>query len=164
MSKPGPKPLPTAVKAARGTLQPCRTVPDEPRVIVTRPPVPTGLDATERRAWDRFAADTVRLGVLSEDNLSALRDLACADVRVVRARRAAKKFGMVDIDAESGRTRRSAYALELDAARVDLGRLLNEFGLTPSSRSRVSARPQAAPAAPTEREQAKRKFFGGGAS
>ena len=156
----GRRPLPTAVKRARGTLQPCRTNPDEPPVHVTRPDVPPGLDAMERRAWDRYAEHLVGMRVLTVDNQSALRDLACADVRVVRARRGAAKNGPVETDPETGRSRRSAWALELDAALADLHRIRGLFGLTPSDRVKVKATTPTKQNPEEERRAAEAKRFG----
>jgi P27 family predicted phage terminase small subunit len=153
----GRKPLPTALKVMRGTAQRCRTNKDEPKVIVTRPELPHGLDAMERRSWDKWCRTLVRLGVLSEDNQSALRDLACADVRVIRSRRDMKKHGAVEMT-EKG-SRRSAWALEHDAARADFNRLCAEFGVTPSSRTRVRAI-QPAKTEETAEEVEAREFFG----
>lgn len=158
MGSRGPKPLPTAVKIARGTFQPCRANQDEPKIIPQRPPDPEGLDPEERMVYDRWADILLTIGVLSAADGAALRDLACADVRVTRARAEAKKHGMVQVD-EKGTTKPSGYARELDAARADFSRLCACFGVTPSDRTKVKASPPKK-TEKTEQEKRRELFFG----
>lgn len=126
-----------------------------------RPSEPPGMDETERHAWDHWAELCLEARTLTEQDGHALRDLACADVRVVRARREAKKHGMVQVDRESGTSKQSGWARELDAARADFGRLCAVFGVTPSDRSRVKAAPKKS-SEKTAREIAKEIYFGTG--
>jgi len=158
MGRRGPPPLPTAVKSARGTLRPDRTNPDEPRVVVCEPEMPTGLEAPARARWRHWCAVLLDLGVLSAECGPALESLVRAELRVRAARRAVAKFGALTKDG----LERSAAARELDAAESEFRRWCTEFGATPAARSRVRATKPSAPAKPTAREQAKRRFFGGG--
>jgi P27 family predicted phage terminase small subunit len=151
--------LPTAIKAARGTLQPCRTNKDEPRIIPKCPPAPEGLDAEEIAVYEKWADTLLLIGVLSVQDGAALRELACADVRVQRARAAVRKYGEVQIDPVSGKTSPSGYARVLADASVTLKHWCAAFGVDPSSRSRVTAtKPK--PTEKSDREKAREEYFG----
>lgn len=163
MGRRGPKPLPTAVKSARGTLQPCRTNPDEPRIVPTMPEVPAGFDAAERKRWDRWCELLVGLGVLSQDNGPALEQLVQAETRLRRARRLVRENGSVEVNAKTGLSVRSAWARELDAAESAFRAWCAHFGVTPSARTSVKAT-GAKPSVPTERDAQRKRFFGGAAS
>jgi hypothetical protein len=88
-----------------------------------------------------------------------LEQLVRSEVRLLRARRALARGGAYEVDARSGATRRSAYAVECDAAEAAYRRWLGEFGATPAQATRVAGAPRE-PAAPAE-EDTTARFFGG---
>lgn len=160
MGRRGPKPLPTAIKKARGTLQPCRTNPDEPRIVSSRPVMPTGLDAAERRRWDEWCDLLLGLGVLSQDNGPALLELIRAESRLQVARRNLKENGSVEISAKTGLSVRSAWAREVDAAEASCRQWFAHFGVTPSARAGVKQVEKPKTREDTERAQRRLEFFG----
>lgn len=124
--------------------------------------MPSGLDAPARKVWARWVAILLDLGVLSGDCGPALESLVRAEIRVRKARRDVARYGAIEISDRGAR--RSAWAHELDAAEIEFRRWCQEFGVTPSARSRVRATaPTRAAPAETERDRAKKRFFGGGA-
>lgn len=158
----GRKPLPTAVKRARGTLRPHRVNADEPRIVPCEPPMPAHFAAPQRARWRAWCAELLDIGTLTHDCGASLEALVMSEMRVRRARREVAKFGAVEMT-EKG-ARRSAWALELDAAEREFRSWCVEFGVTPSARSRVKAqgaKKAEAPKAPTARDIARERFFGG---
>lgn len=155
--------LPTAVKLARGTLRPHRENRDEPRIDPKLPPMPEGLDADERASWEKFAGYLVDMGVLTVDNESALRDLACADVRLVRARLDLKKHGGVWTDPLTKKPYKSPRAAIFSEAFAELNRLRQAFGLEPQSRNGVKSIAKKAPEK-TERDRMRELFMGDAAA
>lgn len=179
MGRRGPIPKPTALKKLQGTFQPCRANANEPVLDVARPDPLHGLDQMELRHFDRLADEVIRLGTVSDVDGGALSSLAVAECRMIRgARQVAKARSGV----ASARQRMSAAETsdELkDAAKLlrlsegSLGfwlkethaaqqldrQLRQEFGLTPSSRTRVGGKPATAKPDPDSRASL---LFGGG--
>jgi P27 family predicted phage terminase small subunit len=124
--------------------------------------MPSGLDAPALARWQHWCSVLLDLGVLSAECGPALESLVRAELRVRKARRDVAKHGTITEDGKE----RTAAARELDLAEVEFRRWCAEFGATPASRSRVRATKPSAPAKPTARDEAKKRFFGaaGGAS
>lgn len=117
------KPVPTAVKKLRGTLQPCRNTPELQVKPITEPPeAPRTLNVDGVLLWDRMAATLVKNRVLAVEDLAAL-ELLCASWGLIRQK---LLQGIMPT------------AAELGAIRL----LFCEFGMTPASRRKV---PPAAP-------------------
>ena len=144
----------------RGTARPCRASPDEPKIPLVVPPVPHGLDRTERRHWDRWCDELVALGLIGTLHGPALEQLVRAEVRLLRARKAQAKYGAVEVDPKTGVTRRSGYAVELDAAEAAYRRWIAEFGATPAQATRVRSSASGESTAPAAADP-KARFFGG---
>lgn len=73
--KPGPKPLPPHVKAARGTAQPCRDTYrplETPEGAVTPPP---GMPLEALVIWDDLAPVAIALGTLKPADAYAFAQL-----------------------------------------------------------------------------------------
>ena len=64
ITMPGRKPLPTAVKKIKGTLQPCRTNRNEPRSNTTLGPAPDYMSESAKEAW-QYAVTNAPPGLLS---------------------------------------------------------------------------------------------------
>lgn len=160
MGRRGPPPTPSAIKQMRGTSRPCRSNPDEPKIPLVVPPVPHGLDRTERRHWDRWVDELVMLGLIGTLHGPALEQLVRAEVRLLRARKAHVKYGAVEVDTKTGATRRSGYAVELDAAEAAYRRWIAEFGATPAQATRVRAS-ASGESSSTQGADPKARFFGG---
>jgi hypothetical protein len=118
--KPMPRPrTPTAMKHLKGTAQPCRLNPSEPRpTAIDVPPMPGHLPDTWRETWDRMAGAAAGLRCLTASDLPALEQLVGVAVEVEKLARS------------------RASTVKARKALVDL---MARFGLTPADRSRVSA-------------------------
>ena len=121
-------PKPTAMKILQGTARPDRMNPDEPTPELGAVPPPwLPSEGPARAAWDRLAPGLVRAGILTKIDGEAL-GLACL---------ALEEFLAAREDAAGWR--------RADAAWKRYAVILREFGLTPSSRTRVHAVPPPAP-------------------
>ena len=132
MGRRGTKPLPTAIKMARGTLRKCRTNPDEPQLAAPRSlEPPTGLRGRGLAHWNRQIGEQVEAGVLRDVDLVTF-ELWCRRLTDLEGyERLASKNRELAIA--------KGYAnmvLKLTAA---CKQLAAECGGTPSSRSGVKA-------------------------
>ena len=148
----GRKPIPSRVKRLAGTWRKDRARPDEPApaALARIPPAPEWLSAYGRAAWARVAAVLVSTRVLTGSDLELLAVLseACGQhEEVARALRGKGGLSFVTLDSDG-----SPKSIELwpeikilkDSAAL-VARLACEFGLSPSSRTRVAAIPKPAP-------------------
>jgi P27 family predicted phage terminase small subunit len=149
----GRKPVPTALRIMRGNPGKRPLPADEPSpppLEVTRPP-PEWLDDEAQTEWRRIAPMLARNGLLTEVDLDALTAYCLAWCTWKKANRAISQFGMV-IKAKNGYVMQSPYIPIANKAMATMKGLMLEFGMTPSSRSRVSKSDGAlAPSNPLER-------------
>lgn len=136
--------LPTAVKLLQGTLQKCRTNPDEPTPEVAVPETPdlSHLSETAQRLWPEFAAILYEMRVLTTVDGPGLTQLVQAFAEGVDARQAIKDAGgpTYSVTSREGNTVwrvRPEVAIAADADRRFLAWSI-QFGLTPAARSKVS--------------------------
>lgn len=152
----GRKPKPTAVKKMEGNPGKRALNKKEPRPAVGIPPCPDRLSGRAREIYNSAAEHTARMGVLTVADGLALEMLSMAadeyfsarDLLVEQAERLTPEIPGVAVSIKDGMTYKSvtmtgeiirshpATALMSDAFRRTV-RMLNEFGLTPSSRSRL---------------------------
>lgn len=127
--------VPSALKRARGTYQPCREAPNALTVPPGVPPVPRGLTGEARRIWLEHVNDEEWRVVLARGDGAGLEVLVKHLALERKYAAAALRQPMV----------RTAWGLKPNPAaaqaRLEAGvvkNLLQEFGLTPAARSRVS--------------------------
>lgn len=110
----GRKPKPTALKILEGA-QPCRINTREPQIpTANAPKPPSWLGSYGKERWEELAPVLVSAGLLTTGDLPAFEQL-CDEYDAIRR----------DPLSAGGRDR--------------YRKLLTEFGLTPSSRSRIKA-------------------------
>jgi len=151
MGRRGPKGKPTALKLLEG----CRA----DRINAAEPEFPAAgdhaapvwLDRYGREHWDELSAVLRRAGVLTEGDLAALAQL-CDDYSIIR-----RSLDPPDAEVVGDYDRMRSLMTNADRARERYKRMLVEFGLTPSSRSRLKA----APERPKDEVQALDEFLGG---
>lgn len=160
---PGGRPRkPTALKVLHGTDRPDRSNPNEPSAqpLGDAPP-PSWLKGRGRRAWAEVAAILTEMGVATVADRVALALLCDVYAEYIEARDAVRKLGTVyesrvmkahsrradgdpeefDPEALSVMIRpRPEVAMASDAWRR-INTMLQQFGLTPASRSKVSGAP-----------------------
>jgi P27 family predicted phage terminase small subunit len=136
----GRKPVPTAMKILRGNpgRRPLNAHEPQPQAPVDLTP-PAWLPEDARIEWADKAPMLQRLGLLTEADLDAFCLYCQAFARWKAAEKKLLEFGMViKSSSHNGFPIVSPYLQIASKAQQQATRMLIEFGLTPSSRSRVS--------------------------
>lgn len=135
----GRKPTPRNLKIIRGSDRPDRMNADEPIVPVCTPDAPEHLDPEEQRIFTEQAEILARMRVMSEADVKALSIFARAWKESLDAHERMIKSGGLIIQApKTGVPMHNPYKKARDDAEKKALGILTEFGLTPSSRTRVS--------------------------
>ena len=161
MGARGPQPLPSNVHALRGnpSKKPLASLFDEFRPEVDIPDAPPWIWAESKKEWERITPELKRYGLISKLDRAALVLYCQAWGEYVWAKR---KLGEAMRDAERGRRKAEArgekwtggdgymiptpngsfayspYWVAGKRASEEVSRFLQAFGLSPSSRSRVT--------------------------
>jgi P27 family predicted phage terminase small subunit len=138
MSTPGRRPTPTALKVLRGNPSKRPVNEREPRPPATTPRCPPHLSKEARREWRRTAKLLAEMGLLTSVDRAALALYCEAWARWVEAEQALQKYGVV-MKSPNGFPVPSPYLGIATRAMEQVRHLLAEFGMSPASRSRVSA-------------------------
>jgi P27 family predicted phage terminase small subunit len=101
------------------------------------PDCPEYLDDTARGEWQRTGAVLREMGLLSLADRTALAAYCMVYSRWVQAEAAVKKYGAIVKSPEKGFPMKSPYLTVADQAMESMRKFMVEFGLTPSSRSRI---------------------------
>jgi P27 family predicted phage terminase small subunit len=136
--KAGRKPTPTKLKLLRGNPGKRKLGKGEPEPKVEAPACPPHLDEEARAEWGRIEKELLLLGLLTNLDRAALAAYCQAWSRWVDAETKLQQFGTV-IKAPSGYPIQSPYVTIANQAAKQMREFLVEFGLTPSSRTRVHA-------------------------
>lgn len=135
----GRKPTPSHLKVVRGTKRADRGAKNEPTPDRARPSAPSDMSDRGREAWGYVVAVLDRMGVLTEADAMAVELMCEARADWLSARDEIIASGGETYTTEGGLIKaHPAVAMRNDAARR-LQSLLAEFGMTPSSRSKVNA-------------------------
>jgi P27 family predicted phage terminase small subunit len=140
MTARGARPLPTKLKAVRGTLRRGRTNVHEPDIAVEIPRCPAHLGAEAKREWRRVSEDLLGYGLLTKIDRAALALYCEAWGRWVEAEKALRTYGVM-VKSPSGFPMQSPYLAVANKAMEQMRAMLAEFGMSPSSRTRVHATP-----------------------
>ena len=136
----GRKPTPSHLKVVRGTDRADRRNAAEPQPERSRPSAPGHMSDRGREAWGYVVGLLDRMGVLTEADALAVELLCEARADWLAARGEIEAAGGVTYVTDAGLVKaHPAVAMRNDAARR-MQSLLAEFGMTPSSRSKVAAR------------------------
>jgi P27 family predicted phage terminase small subunit len=136
MAKPGPKPAPTATKVLNGVRK-GRINDAEPRPGPLKAIPPATLDPVARAEWNRIAPMLERMGVLTEADGPALAMYCEAFARAAAAERSIQKQGLMVMTGLGGMKVNPHFAVA-ERARALMLKVMGEFGMTPSSRSRIA--------------------------
>jgi len=144
----GRKPLPTNLKVIHGTARPHRVNEQEPKPEkVKRPLPPKTLSAEARKHWKKICKDLAACGVLTLIDQDALAMYCELYAQWLEAGDMVRKKGMVIADPRYlAREKKpvtvpiqSPYFVASLKLAEQMKQLLCEFGMTPSSRSRIRA-------------------------
>ncbi|WP_439523039.1 phage terminase small subunit P27 family [Marivita sp.] len=145
MARRGPKTKPTQLKLLSGTARKHRLNAHEPRPEIARPDVPHHLTPAAQLEWDRVIEETLNLGILTNLDRGALAAYCQAYGRWVSAETALARMAEKDaithgliIRTKAGNAIQNPLVGAANKAMADMVRYAAEFGLTPSSRTRVS--------------------------
>ncbi len=137
MRSGGPKPKPSNLKRLEGFRKE-RINQQEPRPRLSKrvPPAPSYLPALAKKEWKRHATELHRLGLLTDLDRPALEGYCQAYAAFVEASINIQKHGVL-VKAQSGFPIQSPYLGIANQASDRMKKWMCEFGMTPSSRSRI---------------------------
>ncbi len=158
--KPGPRPQPTAKKKLRGNpgRRPLPKNEPQPKISRNIPLAPRHLDRVAQKEWRRMAKELHPLGLLTNIDLTALAAYCSTYSIWLDAQSQIQKHGVL-IKAQSGFPMQSPYLQISNKAMSEIRKWLIEFGMTPSSRSRVEVK-EVKPKDPLKEFQEKGKKLG----
>lgn len=133
----GRKPKPTVLKSLEGNPGKRRRNDREPKPPDGLPECPEFLDGEGRAEWFRIVPVLQEMGLLTKADRSALSAYCVAYGRWIKAEGLVKKYGEIVKSPEKNFPMKSPYLTVADQALETMRKLMVEFGLTPSSRSRI---------------------------
>ena len=138
----GGKAKPKALKELAGTFRKDRHNPNEPTLPVYEkaPGPPVHVTGDARKAWIRVAKVLTTMGILTEADLHALEAYCVVYARWEDAEAQLKQYGVMLT--KGGSLFPSPYLRIAEDSLKQLRAWMNEFGITPSSRSRVRVEKQ----------------------
>ncbi len=140
--KVGRPPIPTALKVLAGNPGKRPLNANEPKPAQKIPSCPRHLGKEGRKEWRRISAQLLKLKLLTEIDRAALAGYCVAWERWVESEEALRKMGML-IKTPNGYPIVNPLLSVATGAMKQMKVFLTEFGMTPSSRSRVTVEPTA---------------------
>ncbi len=140
----GPAPKPTAIRMLEGNPGRRPFNEREPIALAGAPAMPRHLNADARREWRRLVPLLLTMRVLSESDGIALANLCQTYATLISAQRMMDKqikagaSGLL-IKTGTGYVQQSPLLGIINKQMTLLNTQLREFGMTPSSRSRIEA-------------------------
>jgi P27 family predicted phage terminase small subunit len=134
----GRKPQPTKLKEVKGNPGKRPLPKDEPKVSVEAPEAPEHLSDEAAEHWDVVVRHLYEAGVMTALDADALAMYCEAYARWVDANAKIRKHGPV-VKTPNGFPAQSPYLQVANKAFEQMRSILTEFGMTPSSRTRISA-------------------------
>ena len=138
MAQKGRKPKPTAVKVLEGNpgKRPLNAL--EPQPIKKAPKCPDWLNLEAKQEWKRLAGNLEALGTLTELDMAAFAGYCQAYARWKEAEEFIEKHGTI-VKTPSGYWQQVPQVSIAQSNLKIMLKFCSEFGLTPSSRSRIIA-------------------------
>ena len=139
MGKPGRAPQPTKLKLVHGNpgKRPLNANEPTPPVPDAVPYAPRHLNAEAKKEWRRVTGILMDLGLYTELDRAGWAMLCQAWGRWVVAERELQERGEILISAK-GYMYQNPWRHEANKAQEQMRRMMTEFGMTPSSRSRFN--------------------------
>lgn len=136
----GRKPKPTNLRILGGNAGHRPLPENEPEPEIGTMDAPDGLSEKAQGQWDLVAKQLYDCGLLTELDKPALVQYCEAYARWSDANEHIKTYGAV-VKAPSGFPVQSPYLAIANKAFDQMSKLLVEFGMTPSSRTRIEVKP-----------------------
>lgn len=130
---------PTAVKKLQGTLQPCRTNPNEPipHTPLARIAPPEHLSEIAKDAW-RFALSQAPEELLTSLDFAVFEQWTVLYAQLVEVQKQLNQEGLFVIDPVTGISSPNVLLKVQVMLQDTLRRYMTEMGFTPASRSKIS--------------------------
>jgi P27 family predicted phage terminase small subunit len=135
---PGPRPKPTVVKIREGNPSKRALPKDEPKPEIKIPKPPAHLSKEAKTEWRRLSKELFKLGLLSEIDRTALAAYCQVYGRWVQAEKEIEKTGWFAVSEKGGLYQTPAVSIA-NKCLDQMKSYLVEFGMTPSSRTRIKA-------------------------
>ncbi len=132
----GRPPLPTHLKLVKGTARVDRHNPNELKLPLVVPDPPPHLDEREKAKFKAMAELLARHGVMTELDVEAVARYAVVWYRWLDAEAEIKKRGPV-VKTTNDNIIQNPFLAVANKCMVQMAQIESEFGLTPSSRSRI---------------------------
>lgn len=150
---PGTKPKPTAMKKLAGNPGKRALNKQEPKLPVDIPQPPEILNDAALTEWERVVKELFATGVITLADRAALAAYCMAYSRWLEAEEYLEQHSWT-YTTEKGNEIQSPYVGIANQLRMQVVKFATEFGMTPSSRSRVNAVPK------DDADQLERSLFG----
>jgi P27 family predicted phage terminase small subunit len=137
-NRSGRKPTPTALKLLRGNPGRRPLNENEPKPKAALPKPPDHLSPVAKQEWRRAGRLLQSMGLISDLDLAAFALYCTAWARWVEAEQALSTYGVM-LKSPQGFPIQSPYLSVANRAMDQIRSLLSEFGMSPATRTRVSA-------------------------
>lgn len=138
MAVRGRKPTPTALKVLEGNPGKRKLNGAEPRPTKKAPDCPEWLEPEAKKEWCRLAETMEKLGVLTELDWTSFAGYCQAYARWMEAEKFMSEHGNL-MKTPSGYVQQMPHVSISQTYLKIMNRFAEQFGLTPSSRSRIIA-------------------------
>lgn len=133
----GRKPVPTALKIVKGTDQKCRVNENEPTPKTDNIKMPANLSPLAQSQWEQICEQLIDARIMTNIDVQALA-MYCEAYALWRdATDKINTTGAV-VKGKDGYPVRSPFLFVAQKAFEQMKSMLTEFGMTPSSRAKVS--------------------------
>ena len=136
----GRRPLPTVLKILRGTANVTRLPKEEPTPKIRIPRPPPHVQGEALAEWKRISKKLHKLKLLTAIDGTALAAYCIEYERWADANDKLRAHGTIG-KTKNGQFIQSPYLCVANRASCEMRKWLIEFGMTPSSRSRVDVTP-----------------------
>lgn len=136
MAQRGRKPKPTALKILEGNPGKRPLNEDEPKPEKKAPKCPSWLDGEAKKEWRRMSKQLEAMGILTEIDMAAFAGYCQAYARWKEAEEFITKHGTI-VKTPSGYWQQVPQVSIAQTYLKIMNRFCEQFGLTPSARSRI---------------------------
>lgn len=138
MATRGRKPTPTAIKELEGNPGKRPLNEKEPKPAKKAPSCPKWLEPEAKKEWRRLSKQLEQLGVLTELDMASFAAYCQAYARYKEAEEFITQHGSI-VKTPSGYWQQVPQVAQAQTYSKIMLRLAEQFGLTPSARSRIIA-------------------------
>ena len=137
MTRRGPKPTPRNLRIVKGSDRPSRMNDEEPVVPVSIPDPPDTLSQDEQNVFMEYARKLAKMRVMTEADVGALVIFSRCWIEAQDAHEKVRRLGAIVQAPKSKSLMHNPYWTVRNKAEEKALKILTEFGMTPSSRTRV---------------------------